>query len=205
MRELERIYYNQRAREYDDWYLGLGLHEARSRPGWNEELRTVQDLIASWRFLEPLDVACGTGFLTRNFKHAVTGIDQSHAMLAEAQSAVHQGRFVQADAFNMPFRSQQFDGALIAHFYGHLLENDRAAFLNEARRVARDLVFIDSALRPGVAAESIQERVLKDGSRHGVYKRYFTPEMLSNETGATEILHAGTWFVAALRRGIEGG
>jgi len=203
LREAERIYYNQRAREYDDWYLGLGQHEPTSRPGWTEELQAVQDLIASWRFLAPLDIACGTGFLTRNFKHTVTGIDQSHGMLAIARTIVHQGRFVQGDALKLPFRRQQFDGALIAHFYGHLIESDRAPFLSEVRRVARDLVFIDSALRPGVAAESIQERVLNDGSRHDVYKRYFTPEMLSQETGATEILHAGKWFVAALRRGIQ--
>jgi len=203
LREAERLYYNQRAREYDDWYVGLGQHEPRVRPGWTEELQELQDLIASWRFLAPLDIACGTGFLTRNFKHTVTGIDQSHAMLMIARTVVRQGRFVQGDAFNLPFGRQQFDGALIAHFYGHLTESDRAPFLGEARRVARDLVFIDSALRPGVAAESVQTRVLKDGSRHQVYKRYFTPDVLSNETGANEILHAGTWFVAALRRGIQ--
>jgi ubiquinone/menaquinone biosynthesis C-methylase UbiE len=204
VREAERIYYNERAREFDDWYLGLGQHELTSRPGWTEELQALQDLIASWRFLAPLDIACGTGFLTRNFTHAVTGIDQSHAMLTIARTVVRPGKFVQGDALKLPFRAQQFDGALIAHFYGHLLADDRAAFLSEARRVARDLIFIDSALRPGVAAESIQERVLKNGSRHRVYKRYFTPEMLSGETGATEILHAGTWFVAALRRGMAG-
>ena len=46
-------------------------------------------------------------------------------------------------------------------------------FLEEARRVASELVVIDSALHDDVDAVEWQERVLKDGSRWEVYKRYF--------------------------------
>ena len=34
-------YYERRAPEYDDWYLGLGLFRERERPGWTEELAEV--------------------------------------------------------------------------------------------------------------------------------------------------------------------
>jgi hypothetical protein len=50
------------------------------------------------------------------------------------------------------------------HFYGHLEDEDCARFLAEARRVARELVVIDSALRDGVEPEGRHERRLKDGS-----------------------------------------
>ena len=44
--------------------------------------------------------------------------------------------------------------------------------------------------------EEHQERILKDGSRWEVYKRYFTPEGLAVELGGGETLFAGRWFVA---------
>jgi hypothetical protein len=37
--------------------------------------------------------------------------------------------------------------AYYAHFYGHLLEGEREAFAVDARRVGRELVVVDSALR----------------------------------------------------------
>ena len=55
---------------------------------------------------------------------------------------------------------------------------------------------VDSALRPGGVAEDWQERVLDDGSRHRVYKRWFTAAGLAEEVGGAEVLHDGPWFVA---------
>jgi hypothetical protein len=82
------------------------------------------------------------------------------------------------------------------HFYGHLLEPERAAFLHEARRVAPELVIVYSALRAGVEPELWQEREISDGSRHRVYKRYFEPDSLAAELGGGVVLYAGRWFVA---------
>jgi len=62
-----------------------------------------------------------------------------------------------------------------AHFYGHLREKQRQAFVTEARRVAGEVVVVDAALRPDKEPEELQERVLSDGSRHETYKRYFDP------------------------------
>ena len=66
----------------------------------------------------------------------------------------------------------------------------------EARRVAGELVVVDSALREGHEAVEVQERLLKDGSRWEVYKRYFTADGLARELGGERIVHAGRWFVA---------
>ena len=60
------------------------------------------------------------------------------------------------------------------------------------------LFVIDAAWRDDVQPEEVQERVLEDGSRHRVYKRYFTPEQLSQELGGGRVVHAGRWFVAVL-------
>jgi hypothetical protein len=55
---------------------------------------------------------------------------------------------------------------------------------------------VDSALREDVEAEEQQERVLNDGSRWEVYKRYFEPDELLQELGGGETVFAGRWFVA---------
>ena len=41
-----------------------------------------------------------------------------------------------------------------------------------------------------------QERTLNDGSKHRVFKRWFTAEGLREELGGGEALHDGAWFVA---------
>ncbi|HEY2638002.1 MAG TPA: class I SAM-dependent methyltransferase [Solirubrobacteraceae bacterium] len=190
-----RAYYERRAREYDDWWHGTGLFAQRDRPGWAAE---VDELIAAIGTLEPartLDVACGTAFLTRHIPGHVTGLDQSQTMVEVAARRLAQGSVVRADAVPLPFDDGSFERVFTGHFYGHLLPEERAAFLAEARRVAPRLVVADSALHEGVAPEQWQERVLDDGSRHRVYKRYFTGAGLAAELGGGEVLHQGRWFV----------
>jgi demethylmenaquinone methyltransferase/2-methoxy-6-polyprenyl-1,4-benzoquinol methylase len=189
-------YYEQRAAEYDDWYTGEGLFADRDRPGWHEEVAQVIELVGAPAPARTLDVACGTGFLTRHLRGFAVGIDQSHTMVTIAQSRLPHGLAITGDALHLPVADQSFDRVLTGHFYGHLSGVERHGFLAEARRVARELVVIDSALRPGIEPEQWQERVLNDGSRHRVFKRYLTCGQLADELHG-EPLFAGTWFVAA--------
>jgi hypothetical protein len=91
-----------------------------------------------------------------------------------------------------------FDRVLTGHFYGHLPPDERVMFLREARRVAGELIVIDSARRPGHDAERWQERILNDGSGHRVYRRYLSGHQLAHEIGGQTMLD-GNWFVAARR------
>jgi len=196
--EAERSYYNHRAAEYDDFYLGTGLFAERPRPGWHEEVDALRSILRSLSARMVLDVACGTGFLTQHLPGRVAAIDQSPAMLQVARARLSEALVVQADAFRMPFRSGAFDCVSSGHFYGHLQGSSRERFLAEARRVARQLLIIDAAWREEVPSESMQERTLNDGSRHTVYKRYFTPGELMTELGGGTVLFGGRWFVAVL-------
>jgi SAM-dependent methyltransferase len=196
--EAERSYYNQRAPEYDDFYLGTGLFATRARPGWHEEVEALRVILGSLAARTVLDVACGTGFLTRHLPGRVAAIDQSPAMLQVARARLPEALVVQADAFRLPFSSGAFDCVSSGHFYGHLQVSSREQFLAEARRVARQLLIIDAAWREEVSPDAMQERRLNDGSRHAVYKRYFTPAQLQAELGGGTVLHSGQWFVAVL-------
>jgi len=191
-----RAYYDARAGEYDDWWLGRGLYAERDRPGWHEEVERLCEVVAGLEPCRVLDVACGTGFLTRHLQGDVVGVDQSPAMVEVASARLPDARVVQGDAVPLPFADGAFDRVFTGHFYGHLLPDERERFVAEARRVARELVVVDSALHDGVDPEEWQERVLNDGTRHTVYKRYFRGAELADELGGGAVLHDGRWFVA---------
>jgi ubiquinone/menaquinone biosynthesis C-methylase UbiE len=191
-----KAYYERRSAEYDDWWLGTGLFAERDRPGWEEERAALIGTIEALPPATTLDVACGTGFLTQHLRGAVTGLDQSESMLELARTKAPSGTFLRGDALDLPFADGSFDRLFTSFFYGHLEEADRAAFLGEARRVAAELIVVDSALHEAVEPVELQDRVLNDGSRWQVYKRFFDPEKLAGELGGGRTLFAGRWFVA---------
>ena len=190
-----KAYYDARAPEYDDWYLGTGLYSDRERPGWDAELAGLVATIQALTPARTLDVACGTGFLTRHLEGEIVGVDASERMLEIARERVPHGEFCTADALELPFENGSFDRLFTGHFYGHLEEDERVRFLWEARRIARELVIVDSSVEHSPVDEEFQPRVLRDGSRWEVYKRYFSGPGLAEELGGGETLFAGHWFV----------
>ena len=193
--DLMRRYYDRRAHEYDDWWLGNGLYADRERPGWDEEREVLTRVIAALAPARTLDVACGTGFLTRHLRGDVVGLDQSERMLDVAREQAPNATFVRGDALALPFEDGAFDRLFTSYFYCHLEEPERVAFLADARRVARELVVVASVRGARDAFARYEERVLKDGSRWTVYKRVFTGAQLAAELGGGDVLHEGHWFI----------
>jgi ubiquinone/menaquinone biosynthesis C-methylase UbiE len=191
-----KAYYEHRAPEYDDWYLGIGRFAERDRPDWEIELEELTRSLEALPAARTLDVACGTGFLTRHLPGEVVGLDQSAAMLDEARRQAPDATYVQGDALELPFEDGAFERLFTGHFYGHLEQDERERFLREARRVAPELVVVDASNRHSQVDEEWQERILNDGSRWEVYKRYFKPEQLAAELGGGATVFAGRWFVA---------
>jgi ubiquinone/menaquinone biosynthesis C-methylase UbiE len=184
-------YYDRRAPEYDatSYELTRASEEA-------PDLERLEAFVAGIDAGRIVDIACGTGWLTRLLRGDVVGIDQSEAMLRIARDRVPWGRFVRATVPPLPFPDDSFDVALAAHIYGHLeREDERRAFVSEALRVAPRLIVVEQAWRPGLAEEAWEERALGDASRHRVFKRYFTAEGLAAEVGGSVAL-ATDFFVA---------
>ena len=189
-----KAYYDQRAPEYDDWWLGEGLYAGRVRPGWDEERAELEHFVHTLPPTRTLDVACGTGFLTRHLRGEVVALDASERMLEVAREQAPGAEFVRGDALSLPFEDDTFARVFTSYFYCHLDEHDRRQFLAEARRVAPELVVVASMPGAGDALERWEERTLKDGSTWTVFKRVFTGSQLAEELGG-DALFEGKWFV----------
>jgi ubiquinone/menaquinone biosynthesis C-methylase UbiE len=183
-----KAYYHARAREYDEWWLGTGRFAGQRRPGWDEARAALERAIEALPLARTLDVACGTGFMTRHLRGEVVALDQSEAMLEVARERLPRAETVQGDALDLPFPDASFDRVFASYFYCHLEEPDRVRFLDEARRVARELVIVGSLQRDGIPAIRWEERVLNDGSTWEVYKRYFQAEPLLEELGGGRVV-----------------
>jgi SAM-dependent methyltransferase len=192
-------YYDSRAPEYDEWYLGLGKFADLERPGWDEDVRRLVLTLTELPPARTLDVACGTGFLTQHLPGEITALDHSERMLAIARDRLPAAAYVRGDALELPFDNDSFERVFTAHFYGHLQDDERERFLAEAHRVAPELIVVDSAFEGarvrGRSKEEWQERVLNDGSRFTVYKRYFDGRDVAAELGRGTVLHESPWFV----------
>jgi ubiquinone/menaquinone biosynthesis C-methylase UbiE len=188
-------YYDARATEYDEWYLGQGRFERLDRPNWHRAVAALERSVAELSPAKTLDVACGTGFLTRHLRGEVTGLDQSTRMLEVARKQAPAATFVVGDALELPFDDQAFERVFTGHFYGHLEQAERTRFLAEARRVSNELVVVDSAVRDDHEREELQTRILNDGSHHQVFKRYFEGPELAQELGGGRVVHKSRYFV----------
>src|SRR5215216_5817704 len=97
-------YYDRRAPGYDDWYLGRGRYVgSRDEEAWRAELARLTEVIAGLPPVRTLDVACGTGFLTRHLRGDVVALDASEAMLAIARKRLPDARTILAEAVPLPF------------------------------------------------------------------------------------------------------
>jgi SAM-dependent methyltransferase len=175
-------YYSSRAAEY----------EATS---WNAfdpvEREAVERFVASLPSAQVVDIGCGTGYLTRLLRGRVVAVDQSAEMLELARSRVPGAEFVRADVPPLPFPDRVFDLAFSSAVYSHIeTAVARAGFVAEALRVARTLVVLEQAWRPGREPESWERRRLLDGSEHRVFKRYFTPRELARELGGVVVFES---------------
>ena len=132
-----KAYYHARARRIRRLVARRGPVRAATDPAGRRARRSWSAAIAALPPGRTLDVACGTGFLTRHLRGEIVGLDQSDAMLAVApEQAAGRRPFVQGDALVAAVRRRR----LRARLHEPLLRPPRGAttraFLDEARRVA---------------------------------------------------------------------
>jgi len=190
-----RTYYDQRASEYDDWYLLVGRYARRQGDArWKADLRVLAERVRAFGSGRLLEIACGTGWWTRELAvHGrVTAVDFAPAMLNVARERLRSmslgADFVRADAYRLPFRANSFDSAFAGCWMSHVPNARLPELFDGIRRVLKKgtpMMVIDTGVpssepgRPAPGTEYYNPRILNDGSRHRVLKIDHTPQSLS--------------------------
>lgn len=90
-----------------------------------------------------LDIGCGKGALARSLSDRgarVVGVDPNLEALEAARKSVPTGAFCRADAEEMPFANQSFDGAIFLNSLHHVPKPAMRRALREADRVVKATV-----------------------------------------------------------------
>jgi len=193
-----RAYYDRRASEYDDWYLGRGLYaeyaRREGRAQWNASLRELAERVEAFGTGRLLEIACGTGWWSRYLarRARVTATDFSARMLSLTRDRLRADSLkadrVRADAYALPFCADSFDACFMGCFMSHVPYAHLPELLEGIRRVLKSdgvVMAIDTGphsedARSRAGTEYYNPRVLNDGSRYErVLKIDHTPETLS--------------------------
>ncbi len=187
-------YYEHVASEYDStsWEAPGQVHDAAEG---------VRRLLSDLPPVTTIDIGCGTGYVSRWLPGPLTLLDNSSKMLSIAKGRVPRAEVVQARVPDLPFPDRSFGRAFMGNFYGHLAWSERAVLVQEALRVADELIVLEQASVSGFFVEGPERRRLLDGSEHTIHKCYFTAERMLEELGGGEVLMDGPAFVIVRRAG----
>jgi len=199
-------YYRARAGEYDEWWFRTGRYDRgpEFNTQWRAEVATAEAALEGWlaarRPQSLLELACGTGLLTRHLAPRVprlTAVDASPEVLAinAARVAASNVDYVEADLFAWR-PAARYDAVFFSFWLSHVPEERFEAFWAV---VASALVpggaayLIDSAFDPTSTAKDhvltapdagIVTRKLNDGREFRIVKLFYRPAELAEKLAA---------------------
>jgi 2-polyprenyl-3-methyl-5-hydroxy-6-metoxy-1,4-benzoquinol methylase len=192
-------YYEQRAAEYEDLYFRRGAYDlgAERNAAWKAETdaaeRALEEFAATGNVLE---IACGTGLLTRflvGTATTLTAVDAASATieLNRGRYAADHVTYVLADVFSWePAGGQRFDAIVFGFFLSHVPPERFEPFWNRLRgwlTPGGRVFFVDDvAARGGTYFGDVVEgrsgyahrRTLVDGRTFTIVKRFYDPAQL---------------------------
>lgn len=181
-------YYDERAQEYDEIYVGKGP-AIPNLLDYKKDVTLISNIVSTFGKGHLVDIACGTGFWMSYYAKncsQITFSDQSDKMLSESKMrAVKLGlndkcHFAQGNFFEVSLGNYLFDCALVGFFISHIPLEQEQTFFSKLKKILKpngQLMLIDSAWSSIRAKyrkkEGMQERLLSDGRKFTIYKRYF--------------------------------
>lgn len=183
-------YYQARAREYDKSVEGIGNSGAISpiNDKANQEwLRIVKALHEIPPVGEVLELACGTGFWTRELlflSNAITAVDGSSEMIEVNRSKLRDARikYECIDIFEWE-PNKTYDLIFFAFWLSHVPPTHLSGFLDKVVRATKPggrVFIIDEPMSEsnisGANVDGLfQQRSLENGSSYRIVKVYYDP------------------------------
>lgn len=180
-------YYDERAGEYDEIYIGKGPASLK-KDSYFKDVEEVSKLLTGFGKGKIIDIGCGTGFWFPKYAKRYsdfTFLDQSKKMLEECKKRVeslgylNKSKFVQMNALDLVLDTK-FDSAIIGFLLSHFTDKQERRFFSLLKGILSDngtFLVLDSTWtdeRKKVRTkEEIQERKLNDGRQFKIYKKYF--------------------------------
>lgn len=177
-------YYAKRAFEYERIYL---------KPERQENLKQLQTSVAgSFKELDLLEVACGTGYWTpfaARSARSITAVDCNEEVLDIARKKDYGNchvSFIKADAYSLEGIDGPFSAALVCFWWSHIPKVKLGSFLtvlhsklsNGAIVIIMDNRYVKGSSTPinrtDEDGNTYQVRKLSDDSRHEVLKNFPT-------------------------------
>lgn len=210
-------YYNERAQEYEEIYRGKGHVTLDSRV-YQQDVTKTSEMASGFGKGHIIDIACGTGFWLPNYARncrKITLLDQSEKMLNECKKRVEQlgliklTNFIRGEFCEVKLEPSTFDSALVGFILSHFTFEQENSFFLRLRRILKpnsQLMIIDSAWNKERQKynmkEGSQERVLNDGRRFKIFKRYFEQsdieEMANRYNFTIKSCYIGKAFIVAI-------
>jgi ubiquinone/menaquinone biosynthesis C-methylase UbiE len=182
-------YYNERAAEYDEVYVGKGPAMRRYANLYVSDAAEISEMVSGFGKGHAIDVACGTGFWAPRYAPncaRITFLDQSESMLSECRARVGglgltaAVEFTRGNLFEVELQPDTYDSAMVGFLLSHLTTRQEEMLFRRLREILKpgaELMVIDSLWtkrREGECEkEGAEERTLNDGRRFKIYKRYF--------------------------------
>ncbi len=189
------VYRKPGANNVLSYFLGLGA--SADLDEIEDELDAVRRLLRGLPATDYLDVGCGpTGEFTSQLPGTGFATDQSEAALQQLGRRLPRLPLLRADALRLPIVDKSIGRVFMSHLYGLLLPDESAELLAEVRRVAYEMVILDSGRPPGTEREGWQTRSLPDGTSYPIFRRHLHVETLADEIGG-DPLFSGQYFVMA--------
>lgn len=190
----QREYYRQRAPEYDQWWLSQGRYakSPEDERRWSDDIAEVAQALDDFAPTgDVLELAAGTGWwterLARQSRH-VTAVDANEETLALNRRKT-EGRgnvtYLTADLFEWTWPAAAFDVVFFAYWFSHVPEDGLARFVREVSSALRPggRVFVIDSYHHKRLPDDRQQRILNDGRRFEVVKRYWQPAELESIPG----------------------